>query len=299
MAILGVVVPSPARRLRGVVLITVGALGGALLGDDAAAPERVADRVVERVEVPPPRLETLATFPAAIHGVTVSPYSADDIAVWTDRDILASRDGGRAFERVLRGDGVVSDVAFRPDGSLVALRGDRWIGVRDAGHERESWDLVGPFRPRDADDDALWGPRPRLVVQGGALAVVGADATEPTRLLIAWRTASGRWRDEILFHDRSERWDTAEVLGVDVAMPGEIQVVVQTWQAGDCGGWERHHRVVFDARTRTARAAWLDEYPDPAPRPDEEIIERAALRRDGRWIGLDPADARRLVRSRL
>jgi hypothetical protein len=309
MAMMGVVLAPSGWRLRGAILVAVGAAIGAAAMTGAAPkpvvsvpwPPPAAPRKVEPAPAPPERLETVAALPVAIHGVTLSPYDYQRIAVWNDRDIFASADEGRTFERVLVGDGIVGDVAFDPEGQLLAFRGDRWLGIRsgDADRPEEEWSPVGGFRPREDHDDALEGTRPRLIVNETHLAVVGVDPVDATRLLIAWRAGAERWHERTLFHDRSERWETADVDWSEAAMPGQFQLVVHTWQPGDCGGWDRYQRVVFDTRRQRARAEILHGYPDVGPRPDPDIIARAALEPGGRWIGLDPADARRLVRTRL
>jgi hypothetical protein len=124
----------------------------------------------------------------------------------------------------------------------------------------------------------------------------GSGPADP--LLIAWREGEGRWPERPLFHDRSEPWDTVDVDRSE-PLPGQFQLVAHTWEAGECGGWTRYQRVVFDTRRQRARAEILYGYPDQGPRPDVNIIDRAELDANGGWIGLDPGDARRLVRTRL
>jgi hypothetical protein len=309
MALMGVVLAPSGWRIGGAILMVVGvAIGaGAMTGArpkpavSVPWPPPVTPRKTEPVTVPPDRLETLAILPEEIHGVATSAYGPSRIAAWNDRNIYASHDEGKTFERVLIGDGTVGDVAFDAEGRLVAVRGDGWVGVRDIDDENpeELWQRADHIRPRDADDDSLDDPRPRLIVDRTRIAVIGVDPIEPTRLRIAWSAWPKAFEDAPLFHGRGERWDTVQVRRIEPAMPGQIQVVVETWHDGDCGGWENHQRVVFDQRSRTARARVIDYYGTPVPEPDEGVIERAVLDTDGRWLGLHPDDARRLVRTRL
>jgi hypothetical protein len=337
MSTTGVVLAAASWPPRGTRWVAIGVLSGAaiaatvIVGVDHSRP-RTADPWASIVGAPQPpssvpacdaapapvtrpAIETVAILPEAPHGVTASPHDYRLIAVWNDRHVFASDDEGRTFRRVLDGDGTVSDVAFDHEGRIAVVRGDGWLGILDADAvPRERWSRVGRFPERDAEDTQLWEARSRVVTDGTSIAVIGVDPLEPSRLLIASTDRSGAWRVTRLFHDRTERWDTAEVEGFEPAMPGEIQLVVKTWQAGDCGGSEAYHRVVFDPRRRIARSRQVEDY-HSLYAPDESLIEQAVLDAAGRWVGLQPLesdgsperaegsdateDVRRLVRIRL
>jgi hypothetical protein len=263
----------PAQRgwLRGALAVLAGgAMGAAAVRAVAPPPPTAPVQVVAVPTVIPlavPAVDDTPELPGLpeppVRGVAASRHDDRLRVAWTARDAFVSTDGGQYFFAVLAGDdrGAVMDAAFDRGGRLHVLRGDGWLGVyADDARPVERWVRVGTVHDPDAaggDPDT----RPRLLVDGGAVAVIGGDPAAPTRLLMARSDRRGTWQVAPLFEDTSAAWDLTEIWSIAPTATGRTRVVVHTWQAGECGGDDVFHELDVDVGRGTARGRRLEGYP--------------------------------------
>ncbi len=143
--------------------------------------DRVPKMVVPEVKVP----EVSATAPA-ITGVALSPDGKRGVAACRSEVVLFDVDDGKVLKRVPTGMDLVNDVAFSPDGSLMAVSGgypQQWGGVlfldtasgAERGLRKVAADTLfrGEFSP-DGSEVAFGGP-------GGVVHVIPVDSAKPVR----------------------------------------------------------------------------------------------------------------------
>jgi hypothetical protein len=237
---------------------------------EVSPPAMVAPALVPLVVPSPPAITApvlvplvLPSPPFELRGATTASLGRWRL-VWTARQVFRADDGDTSFYPVLARAGVVRDAAFDRHGNVHVLRGNGWLGRADRyGYEPETWTYVGRFHDPDgpgANRDA----RPRLLVSGDHVAVLGFDPAAPTRIVMARRSRAGGWTLVPLFADTSYPWDEVEVSSIEPATGGRVRVIVKTSAdrvAGDCGGYELFHELLVDVRRGTARTRQLDGQP--------------------------------------
>ena len=145
--------------------------------------DKVPKMVVPAVKVP----EVYATAPA-VTAVALSPDGKRGVVGCRSEVVMVDVDEGKVMKRIPTGMDLVNDVAFSPDGGLIAVSGgypQQWGGVlfldaasgAERGLRKVAADTLfrGEFSP-DGSEVAFGGP-------GGVVHVIPVDSAKPVRAM--------------------------------------------------------------------------------------------------------------------
>ena len=141
---------------------------------------------IPKMSVPAVTVPEVYSTPPAVTGLALSPDGKRGVAACRSEVVLLDVDEGKVLKRIPTGMDLVNDVAFSPDGALVAVSGgypQQWGGVlfldagsgADRGTRKVASDTLfrGEFSP-DGSEVAFGGP-------SGVVYVIPVDSAKPVR----------------------------------------------------------------------------------------------------------------------